>query len=195
MSQRSRVAERMQSLLRDLGERARRAGGGWRLPLLAGLVSAAFGLAVLAAGWSVGPLGVITGLIFIAGGAALALNPAYAARTSGEHVLAGVAGAVAGLVLLAWPAPTGLVLVLFAGVWLAVSGGFQVVVSAAGRRELPLWRFTLALGVIGLLLGLWAMRRPGATVASAGTVIGVWAVVTGVVYCVLAFEVRSATRR
>ena len=33
-----------------------------------------------------------------------------------------------------------------------------------------------------------------ATLASASAVIGIWAVVTGVLYCVLAFEIRTATQ-
>lgn len=194
MSQSASGAESAQSLLRDVGARAGQVKGRWWIPLLAGLVSAALGLAVLAAGLSVGSLAVMTGLLFIVGGAALAFDPAYAARTSGEHVLAGLAAAIAGLVLLVWPGPTGLVLVVFAGVWLVATGGSQVVVSTARRRELPWWRFTLALGVVELLLGLWAMRSPGATVASTSTVIGMWAVVTGVIYCVLAFDIRPATQ-
>ena len=193
MSQ-SASAETAQSLLGELGERAAQVKDRWWIPLLAGLVSAALGLAVLAAGRSVGSLGVVTGLLFIVRGAALALNPAYAAKGSGEHVLAGVTGALAGLVLFAWPGLTGQVLVLFAGVWLVVSGGFQVVVSAARRRELPYWRFTLAVGVIELLLGLWAMRTPSATLVSTGAVIGIWAVMTGVLCCVLAFEIRTAAQ-
>ena len=188
------VAENAQSLLRELGGRAGQVRDRWRLLLAAGLVLVALGLAVLAAGWSPGSLAAMTGLVFIVGGAAVALNPAYAARTAGEHVLAGIAAAAAGLVLLAWPGATGLVVVLFAGVWLAAVGGFQVVLSAARRRELPQWTFTLALGAIQFLLGLWAMRRPGATWVSASTVIGVWAAVAGVIYCVLAFEVRPAPR-
>jgi uncharacterized membrane protein HdeD (DUF308 family) len=195
MSESASGTESAQPVLRDLGAHAEQVKDRWWIPLLAGLVSAALGLAVLAAELSVGSLAVMTGLLFILGGAALALNPAYAAKTSGEHVLVGFAAAVAGLVLLAWPGPTGLVLEMFAGVWLVATGGFQVVVSTARRRELPSWRFTLALGVIELLLGLWAMRSPGATLASTNTVIGVWAVVTGVIYCVLAFDSRPATRR
>jgi len=194
MNQSASAGQTTQSLLGELGDRAAQVKERWWIPLLAGLVSAAFGLAVLAAGWSVGSLGVVTGLLFIVRGAALALNPAYAAKGSGEHVLAGVTGALAGLVLFAWPGLTGQVLVLFAGVWLVVSGGFQIVVSAARRRELPYWRLTLALGVIELLLGLWAMRTPSATLVSTGAVIGIWAVMTGVLCCVLAFEIRTATQ-
>jgi len=190
MTQSASAAETTQSLSGEPGGRAAQVNERWRIPLLAGLVSAALGLAVLAAGWSAGSLGVVTGLLFIVRGAALALNPAYAAKGSGEHVLAGVTGALAGLVLFAWPGPTGQVLVLFAGVWLVVSGGFQVVASAARRRQLPCWRLTLALGVIELLLGLWAMRTPSATSVSTGAVLGIWAVMTGILLSVLAFEIR-----
>jgi len=190
MTQSASAAETTQSLSGEPGGRTAQVNERWRIPLLAGLVSAALGLAVLAAGWSAGSLGVVTGLLFIVRGAALALNPAYAAKGSGEHVLAGVTGAMAGLVLFAWPGPTGQVLVLFAGVWLVVSGGFQVVASAARRRQLPCWRLTLALGVIELLLGLWAMRTPSATSVSTGAVLGIWAVMTGILLSVLAFEIR-----
>ena len=190
MTQSASAAETTQSLSGEPGGRTAQVNERWRIPLLAGLVSAALGLAVLAAGWSAGSLGVVAGLLFIVRGAALALNPAYAAKGSGEHVLAGVTGALAGLVLFAWPGPTGQVLVLFAGVWLVVSGGFQVVASAARRRQLPCWRLTLALGVIELLLGLWAMRTPSATSVSTGAVLGIWAVMTGILLSVLAFEIR-----
>ena len=194
MTQSASAAETTQSLSGEPGGRAAQVNERWRIPLLAGLVSAGLGLVVLAAGWSAGSLGVVTGLLFIVRGAALALNPAYAASGSGEHVLAGITGAMAGLVLFAWPGLTGQVLVLFTGVWLVVSGGFQVVVSAARRRELPYWRLTLALGLIELLLGLWAMRTPAPTSVSTGAIIGIWAVMTGILYCVLAFEIRTATQ-
>ncbi len=49
---------------------------------------------------------------------------AYAGRTSGEQVVAGIAGVFAGVVLVAWPGPSLLVLAFFVGGWLAVSGSF-----------------------------------------------------------------------
>lgn len=191
MSQVASVGKTAQSLLRDLGERVAYARDRWWIPLGTGLVSVALGLAVLAAGWTPGSLSVMVGVLFIIHGAFLALNPAYAARTSGEHVAVGIAAVVAGIVLAAWPGPTQLALVVFSGVWLVVSGGYQAVLSLARRRELPYWRFTLVLGVIELLLGLWATRT--GTADSASTVIGMWAVVTGLVYCALAFEMRTTS--
>ena len=82
MSQGPGAAESAPSLLRELDGRAGPVRGRWWLPLAAGLVLAALGLAVLAAGPGLGSLAVMTGLLFIAGGAAVALNPAYAASST-----------------------------------------------------------------------------------------------------------------
>ncbi len=189
MSQDTAPLEARHSPLREVAEQVRQL---WWVPFAAGLVSIGLGLAILATDWTVTALAVITGLIFILRGIALAFSPAYAARTAGEHVRAGVAAIIAGIVLVAWPGPTLLVLAFFAGAWLTVSGSFHIIATFSRRHELPHWGFTFAVGVIEVLLGIWAMRRPEATLALLVTVIGLWAVLTGVIYCVLAFELRRA---
>jgi uncharacterized membrane protein HdeD (DUF308 family) len=191
MSQSTSLGEDPHSPLRELAEQVRHL---WWIPLLTGLVSIGLGLAILATGWTVHALVIVTGLVFIIRGIALAFSPVYAGRTSGEQVAAGIAGVIAGVVLVAWPRPSLLVLAFFVGAWLAVSGSFHIVTSISRRRELSHWGFTFSLGVIELLLGIWAMRRPEATLALLITIIGLWAVVTGVIYCVLAFEIRSTAR-
>lgn len=191
MSQSTGPDEGQRSPLRELAEQIRHL---WWIPLLTGLISIGLGLAILATGWTVHALVIITGLVFIIRGIALAFSPTYAGRTSGEHVVAGIAGVISGIILVAWPGPSLLVLAFFVGAWLAVSGTFHIVTSFSRRRELPHWGFTLALGVIELLLGIWAMRRPEVTLALLITIIGLWAVMTGVIYCVLAMELRRATR-
>jgi uncharacterized membrane protein HdeD (DUF308 family) len=191
MSQSISLDEGPRSPLRELAEQVRHL---WWIPLLTGLVSIGLGLAVLAIGWTVHALVIVTGVVFVIRGIALAFSPVYAGRTSGEQVAAGIAGVIGGVVLVAWPGPSLLVLAFFVGAWLAVSGSFHIVTSVALRRELSHWGFTFALGAIELLLGIWAMRRPEATLALLITIIGLWAVVTGVIYCVLAFEIRSTAR-
>jgi uncharacterized membrane protein HdeD (DUF308 family) len=191
MSQGSSPGEGSYSPLRELAEQIRHL---WWIPLLTGLVSIGLGLAILATDWTVHALAVVTGLVFIIRGIGLAFSPTYAGRTSGEQVAAGIAGVIAGVVLAAWPGPSLLVLAFFAGAWLAVSGGFHIVTSVSRRRALPHWGFTFSAGVIELLLGIWAMRRPEATLALLITIIGLWAVLTGVIYCALALEIRNATQ-
>jgi len=188
VSQSTSLGEGPHSPLREVAEQIRHL---WWIPFLTGLVSIGLGLGILATDWTVRALVIITGLVFVIRGIALAFSPAYAGRTSGEQVVAGIAGVIAGVVLIAWPGPSLLVLAFFVGAWLAVSGGFHIVTSLSRRRELPHWGFTFSVGVVELLLGIWAMRRPEATLALLITIIGLWAVVTGVIYCALAFEIRS----
>jgi uncharacterized membrane protein HdeD (DUF308 family) len=189
MTQNASPGELPHSPLGDLAEQIRHL---WWIPLLTGLLSIALGLAILATDWTVRALVIVTGLVFISRGIALALSPVFAGRTSGEQAVAGIAAVLAGIGLIAWPGPSLLVLAFFAGAWLTVSGGFHIVTSISRRHDLPHWGYTLSVGVIELLLGIWAMRRPEATLAVLITIIGLWAVVTGVIYCVVAFEIRRA---
>src|ERR1019366_8487165 len=102
------------------------AAGTWR-PAQAPLVDTAphgprsigLGLAILAAEHA---LVIITALVFIIRGIALAC-------------------VIAGVVLVAWPGPSLLVLAFFVGAWLGVSGSFHIVTSVSPRRELPHWGF------------------------------------------------------
>ncbi len=100
MSQSTSQAEGAHSPMRELAEQIRHL---WWIPLLTGLVSIGLGLAILATDWTVRALAIITGLLFIIRGIALAFSPAYAGRTSGEQVVAGITGVIAGVVLVAWP--------------------------------------------------------------------------------------------
>ena len=179
-----------ESPIRQVGDQIGRL---WWVPLAAGLLSFGFGLAVLATDWTVRALVVVTGVALVVRGLSIAFNPTYAADGAAEQVAAGVVGVVAGVLLLAWPEPTLLVLAVILGGWLALSGAFNIVTSLARRRHLDLWGVGVAVGVVELLLGIWAMRRPEDTLSLLVTVIGLWAVITGVILCVQAFELRALT--
>ncbi|MGB8650785.1 MAG: DUF308 domain-containing protein [Mycobacteriales bacterium] len=185
------LKEDNQSPIRDV---AAQVGHLWWVPLTAGVLSIGLGLAVLASDWTVKALVVATGIALVVRGLALAFNPSYASDAAGEQVVAGVIGVVAGVVLIAWPGPTLLVLAVFLGIWLALSGGFHVVTCIARRRHMAQWGLGVAIGTVELLLGLWVMRRPEVTLSLVITVLGLWAVITGVVYCVQAFEIRAALK-
>jgi uncharacterized membrane protein HdeD (DUF308 family) len=185
-------AETRQSGLPVLAERISHL---WWGPLLGGLVSIGLGLAILSNAWTFKVLVVVTGILFIARGLVLALSPSYASDSFGAQVAAGVLGVIAGIVLIVWPGPTLLALAFFVGVWLVLSGGFHIVTAITNRRQLPYWGLMVVMGVLELLLGIWAMRRPELTLALIIVILGLWAVITGVMLCVVAFEVRSAGKR
>ncbi len=179
------------SPIRQLGAQV---GHLWWIPLLAGLLSIGLGLAVLATDWTVHALVVVTGALLVVRGIALAFHPSYARDGAGEQVAAGAVGIVVGVILVAWPGPTLLVLAVVFGIWLALSGAFHVMTCVARRRHMEQWWLGGLIGVVELLLGVWVVRRPEVTVSLVITVIGLWMVVTGVIYCVQAFELRTALR-
>src|ERR1700759_2989317 len=82
----------------------------WWVPLVAGVVSIGLGLAIMANDWTVKALVVVTGIFIMFRGIAVMFSPTPAPDSRGEQVAAGVGGIVVGLILVAWPHPTLLVL-------------------------------------------------------------------------------------
>ncbi len=100
----------------------------------------------------------------------------------------------AGIALLVWPGRGLYTLAVFIGIFVVVSGVIHIV-GAIANRYTPYWWLVLVLGLIEVPIGIWAMRRPGLTLAVIVTLAGAWAIVTGIWQIVIAFEIRSLPRR
>jgi uncharacterized membrane protein HdeD (DUF308 family) len=166
----------------------------WWLYLIAGITSMIFGALILSVDWSVDGLAAFVGTLFIIQGAAYVVTRPLDGGTRSTNLIAGSAGIVAGIVLLAWPDRGLYTLAVFAGIWIVTSGLIHIV-GAFVNRFAPHWWLVLLLGLIEVPIGIWAMRRPGLTLAVIVTLTGAWAVVTGIWQILLAFEVRSLPRR
>ena len=166
----------------------------WWGPLVVGVLSVAAGCAVLTASWTIQRLAYFAGIFFIVRGLTLAFNPIYRGTSMFVSVLAAISGALAGIVLIVWPGPSLLVLAIFIGAWLTVSGAFNIVTAVSVRRVLSHWVLLLIFGVAELLLGMWALRRPAFTLALSITVVGFWAIITGVALCLLALELHNPAK-
>ena len=175
-------------------EEAEQAARGWWLILLAGLISLVFGALILSIDWSVASLAAFVGTLFIIQGAAFLITRPLDGGTRTTNVIAGLLGVGAGIALLVWPDRGLYVLAVFVGVWIVTSGLLHIV-GAFANRHAPYWWLVLVLGVIEVPIGIWAMRRPGLTLAVIITLTGVWAIVTGIWQCLIAFEVRNLPRR
>ncbi len=177
----------------DIDE-AEQVAKGWWLILLTGVISLVFGALILAIDWSVASLAAFVGALFIIQGAAYLITRPLDGGTRSTNVIAGLLGVGAGIALLVWPDRGLYVLAVFVGVWIVVSGLLHIV-GAFVNRHTPYWWLVLALGVIEVPIGIWAMRRPGLTLAVIVTLTGVWAIVTGIWQCLIAVEVRNLPRR
>jgi uncharacterized membrane protein HdeD (DUF308 family) len=97
----------------------------------------------------------------------------------------------AGVVIIAWPEPSLIVLGVFLGSWLIVVGTLTISGAFAARKVMPDWWLLLLLGLAEVPLGVLALADPGATLAAIVTVGGIWAVAIGVMRIVLAFQLRN----
>jgi uncharacterized membrane protein HdeD (DUF308 family) len=166
----------------------------WPIILLAGLVSIVFGILILTIDWSVDGLATFVGILFIIQGLAWIVTKPLDGGARATNVFAGILGAGTGVVLIAVPDKGLLALGTLVGIWIVIHGLLNIV-GAIGNRHLPHWWLVLVLGLFELPIGIWAMRRPGMSLALIITLSGVWAVVNGIWQCVVAVEVRNLPRR
>jgi hypothetical protein len=166
----------------------------WWFYLVGGIVSLVFGAIILAVDWGVDSLAAFIGTLFIIQGVAWLMTRPLDGGDRTTNVVAGLVGAGAGLALLVWPDRGLYTLAVFVGIWIVVSGALHVV-GAIVNRHAPHWWIVLVLGLIEIPIGMWALRRPGLTLAVIITLTGVWAIVTGVWQILIAFELKNLPRR
>jgi uncharacterized membrane protein HdeD (DUF308 family) len=107
----------------------------------------------------------------------------------------GIITVAAGIVALAWPGPTLLVIAIVFGIELVVLGIFRFV--AAFGHDLPAGtRFLYALlGLFSLVIGLYALRHVLLTVVALGLLLGIFWVIHGFVELFGAVEHREMRHR
>jgi uncharacterized membrane protein HdeD (DUF308 family) len=111
------------------------------------------------------------------------------ARSYGTFlIVAGVLGAIAGILALVYPDITLLALALIAGINLMLLGILALIESFGGDRDAGDRVLAGVIGILGLIAGLVVIRRPGESLLALVVIIGVWLVVTGIVDFIRAFS-------
>jgi len=161
--------------------------------ILRGLLAVAVGIIALA--W---PQVTILALVivfavyaFIAAG--LQAMRAFSSRTAGPvfgHLLLVLVDLAAGVIALAWPGPTALVLVLIVGIW-AVIAGIAEIAAAFGKGEPAGTRaaFIFA-GLISVAFGVVLCARPGMGAVALALVFGLFNLIIGIWMIVQGIELR-----
>ena len=166
----------------------------WLLMLLRGALSVIFGLYALFS-----PESALLALVYVFGFYAImdgVLAIVVGLRRRAEHwgwqLAQGAASLVAGLVVLLWPGPTVLAFVLVVAVWSVALGVVGIVEALAARRQGQVWVWPAAAGVAAILFGVVLFASPGAGALVLLWIIGISALVLGVVFVVWALRLRSA---
>jgi uncharacterized membrane protein HdeD (DUF308 family) len=115
----------------------------------------------------------------------------YLARNWWLPVLGGVSAVLFGIVALAWPGITFESLVLVFGAFAFVDGLCALALGlwAAGADE-DWWPLVLA-GIVGIAIGVLTFTRPAAMALALVYVVGMWAMVTGLLEIVAAVQLRK----
>jgi uncharacterized membrane protein HdeD (DUF308 family) len=108
--------------------------------------------------------------------------------------LQGVAAIVFGVVALAWPEITLLALVFLFGAYALVDGVLALVRGFRHAGGGPDWWRVLH-GVLGIAAGLIAFALPGITAYALLLLIATWAIVSGALELVAAYQLRDVIRR
>jgi uncharacterized membrane protein HdeD (DUF308 family) len=128
---------------------------------------------------------------FIAAGlqAARAFSSAKAGPVVG-HLLLGLADLAAGVIALAWPGPTALILVLIVGIW-AVTAGLVEIAAAFGAGEPAGTRALFILGgLASVAFGVVLCARPGIGAVTLALLFGLFNLIYGAWMLVQGIELR-----
>jgi uncharacterized membrane protein HdeD (DUF308 family) len=164
----------------------------WWAVGLRGLAAVVFGIVALAR-----PGAGLLALVFVWAAYAIAdgvfnlIAAAHSGRGSwGWFLFEGVIGVIAGIVALAWPAMTALVLVILIAIWAVVTGVAEIAAAIALRRVLDREWLLVVSGVLSIVLGVLLFAYPGAGALTLVVLIGAYALAFGVLLLALAFKLE-----
>jgi uncharacterized membrane protein HdeD (DUF308 family) len=171
----------------------------WWVLLLRGIIAITFGvLAWVAPGASIAALVVFFGAYVLLDGI-LGVVTAISGRNENESrwalLLWGLVGVGVGVLTFVVPGVTAVVLLFYIAIWAIGTGVLEIVTAVRLRKELTgEWMLVLG-GLVSVLFGVILMARPGAGALALMWLLGVYAVVFGILLVVLAFRVRSLGRQ
>lgn len=167
----------------------------WWVPLLRGIAAVLFGLmALIWPGLTVYALLIVFGAYAIFDGI-MSIIIGFQRKSEDDRwwswALDGFLSIVIGLMALFWPEATALAFVIWMAAWAVVAGIFRIIAAIRLRAEIEgEW----ALGLSGLLMVIWGVLMamiPAAGLLSIAWLIGLFALLIGVVMIVLAFHLRG----
>jgi uncharacterized membrane protein HdeD (DUF308 family) len=171
----------------------------WGWILLRGIVAVAFGVAAFVwPGLSLMMLVLLwAGYAIVDGGFTLAAALSARDHDAGSRWWLGLAGGaslIAGVVAIAWPGMTAVVLLLLIASWAIASGVLEIWAAIYLRREIEgEWLLGLT-GVLSIAFGVVLLAQPAAGALAVAWLIGAFAVLIGVSLMALAFRVKQFKR-
>ena len=165
---------------------------GWKMLLVRGVIGIVFG--ILAIAW---PISTAIALALLWGFWALtdgigSIAQAFQPEAKGSRlflVTLGVIALIAAFFAITSPGMTAKTLTWILGIWLIIRGIFELAGAFRSQQITPRWLLVLN-GVLSLLIGILFAANPGAGAVSIAVLLGITALVWGVVLIGVALSVR-----
>jgi uncharacterized membrane protein HdeD (DUF308 family) len=167
----------------------------WWVLALRGLIALLFGVMALA--W---PGITLTVLVLLFGAYVLvdgvfavvaALNAPKGYSRWWVLLVEGVVGVIVGALTFFWPAMTALVLLYFIAAWAIITGALEIAAAIRLRKAIGNEWLLVFGGALSILFGLMLMLMPVAGALAVVWLIGIYAVLFGVLLLALAFRLRK----
>jgi uncharacterized membrane protein HdeD (DUF308 family) len=169
----------------------------WGLVVLRGVMALLFGLFALAwPGITVLAVALLFGIYALADGIGLLMDGFRSQDRSsrGMRILGGVLGILIGLAAIVWPGLTIVAVGILIGAW-ALATGIAEIVSAIRLRKQIEGELMLGLaGAVSVIFGLLMLLWPALGLAAITSIVGVFALIYGVVLIFLGVRLRSLAR-
>jgi uncharacterized membrane protein HdeD (DUF308 family) len=172
----------------------------WWILAVRGAVAVVFGLLAL-----IWPEITLLALVLVFGAYALvdgvfalvaaARGRQLAGGSRGWLLLEGLLGVGAGIVALVWPDITALALLWVIAFWAVLTGVLEIVAAVRLRRVLANEWLLVVAGVLSIVFGLILIIWPQEGAVGLVWLIGIYAIVFGIVLLGLAFRLRGLGRR
>jgi uncharacterized membrane protein HdeD (DUF308 family) len=166
----------------------------WPLVAVRGVFAVLFGILTLVwPGVTVLALAIVFGVYALfdgVGAIVQAFRPGDGAQRA-AYALLGVLGLIAGVLALVWPGATVVVVTTLVGAWAVVTGIAEIVAAVRLRKQITGEAFLIIAGVLSVVAGILVLVHPIAGAFGIAVLIGVYALLYGVMLVVLAFRLRG----
>jgi uncharacterized membrane protein HdeD (DUF308 family) len=130
-------------------------------------------------------------------GAGLQAARAFSSRKAGPvigHLLLGLADLAAGVIALAWPGPTALVLVLIVGVWAIIAGLVEFSAVFASGEPAGTRAMLILGGLVTIAFGVVLCARPGIGAITVALLFALFNLTAGIWMLVQGIELRRTEK-
>lgn len=169
----------------------------WWVLTLRGVLAIIFGILALA--WpaiTLLALAILFGAYALVNGLFAAIGAVRAESDSRALlVLEAILGILVGLLTLVWPGATLLAVTILIGAWALITGIAQIVAAVRLRKEISGELLYVLAGAVSVLFGLMVLIWPNRGAFAVAWIIGIYAILFGVLLIALSLRVRRDGRR